>query len=233
MSKSSSEKKSPFKGFTDAETFTQVPESFFRRLLPEIDNLDELRVTLYLLWRIYHMESSFRCLSRNDIVEDKKFMESITSDELDSGLKKAVQRKSLLRVDRPEGVFYFLNSPRGRANAESMKKGGWEKSDQRASMPPPERSNIYKLYEQNIGPLTPLIADALKDAETEFPPDWIEEAINEAVQRNKRNWKYIEAILRSWKEEGRGKEQTRQNAEELRGRDVEKLVEEFRKRPGK
>jgi DnaD/phage-associated family protein len=233
MSKSSSEKKSPFKGFTDAETFTQVPESFFRRLLPEIESLDELKVTLYLLWRIYHMESSFRCLSRVDIGEDKKFMDGISPDELDSGLSKAVQRKSLLRVERPEGVFYFLNSPRGRANAEAMNKGGWEKSDQPASIPPPERSNIYKLYEQNIGPLTPLIADALKDAETEYPPEWIEEAINEAVKRNKRNWKYVEAILRGWKEEGRGKEQNRQNAEELRGRDVEKLVDEFRKRSGK
>ncbi len=102
-----------------------------------------------------------------------------------------------------------------------------------ASAPPLERPNIYKLYEENIGPLTPLIADALKDAEAEYPPEWIEEALGEAVKRNKRNWKYVEAILRGWKEEGRGKEQNRQNAEELRGRDVEKLVEEFRKRPGK
>jgi DnaD/phage-associated family protein len=222
-----------FKGFTDNETFTQIPNSFFRDLLKDIDNLAEMKVTLYLLWRISHMESSFRCLSQIDIAEDKKFMDGISLDELDAGLKKAVQRKSLLRVERPEGVFFFLNSPRGRTNAEAMKKGGWEKSDQPASTPPPERSNIYKLYEQNIGPLTPLIADALKEAETEYPPEWVEEAINEAVKRNKRNWKYVEAILRSWKEEGRGKEQNRQNAEELRGRDVEKLVDEFRKRSGK
>ena len=114
-----------------------------------------------------------------------------------------------------------------------MKKGGWDVSDHPTSTPPVERPNIYKLYEQNIGPLTPLIADALKEAEAEYPPEWIEEALDEAVRRNKRNWKYVEAILRGWKEEGRGKEQNRQNAEELRGRDVEKLVEEFRKRSGK
>jgi DNA replication protein len=207
-----------FKGFTDNETFTQIPNSFFRELLKEIDDLAEMKVTLYLLWRISHMESSFRCLSRIDIAEDKPFMTGISSDELDSGLKKAVQRGSLLRVDRPEGVFYFLNSPRGRANAEVMKKGGLDISDYPASAPPSERSNIYKLYEQNIGPLTPLIADSLKDAETEYPPEWIEEAINEAVKRNKRNWKYVEAILRGWKEEGRGKEQNRQDSQENRQR---------------
>ena len=57
-----------FKGFTDTETFTQVPNSFFRELLKEIDDLAEMKVTLYLFWRISHMESSFRCLSRIDIV---------------------------------------------------------------------------------------------------------------------------------------------------------------------
>ena len=223
-----------FKGFTDSEAFTQVPDSLFRQLLDEIDDLDELKVTLYMLWRIEHMESQFRYLCRSEVAEDSGFMKGMSAAGLDSGLEKAVRRGSLLKVESPEGGFYFLNSPRGRANAEAMRKGDWRASARSTpSTPPPERPNIYKLYEENIGPLTPLIADALKDAETEYPPEWIEEALGEAVKRNKRNWKYVEAILRGWKEEGRGKEQNRQNAEELRGRDVEKLVEEFRKRPGK
>jgi DNA replication protein len=224
---------SPFKGFTDSETFTPVPDSLFRDLLKEIDDLAELKVTLYLLWRITRMESQFRCLCRSEIIEDSHFMEGITAKKLDSGLEKAVQRGSLLRVENSEGGFYFLNSPRGRANAEAMRKGDWRASARSVSVPPVERPNIYKLYEQNIGPLTPLIADALKEAEAEYPPEWLEEAMNEAVQRNKRSWKYVDAILRGWKEEGRGKKQNRRGAKELRGRDVEKLVEEFRNRPGK
>ncbi len=211
-----------------------MPDSFFRELLREIDGLAELKVTLYVLWRITHMESSFRSLCRSEIVEDATFMRGISAAELDSGLEKAVQRGSLLRVENPEGGFYFLNSPRGRASAEALKKDQWRASARSSpSTPPPERPNIYKLYEENIGPLTPLIADALKEAEVEYPPEWIEEALDEAVQRNKRNWKYVEAILRGWKEEGRGKEQNRRNAEEPRGRDVEKQIEEFRKHPGK
>jgi len=61
-----------------------------------------------------------------------------------------------------------------------------------------ERPNIFVLYEQNIGLLTPLIADQLKDAADQYPQEWIEAAFREAVQHNKRNWSYISAILRRW-----------------------------------
>jgi DNA replication protein len=48
-----------------------------------------------------------------------------------------------------------------------------------------------------------MMAEILKDAETLYPPAWIEEAIELAVQNNSRRWKYVEAILRKWKENGR------------------------------
>jgi DnaD/phage-associated family protein len=96
-----------------------------------------------------------------------------------------------------------------------------------SSAPPVERPNIFKLYEENIGPLTPLIADALRDAEATYPPEWIEEAIGESVKRNKRNWKYVEAILRSWKEKGHAKKQDRQNTQEDGRRYVEGEYAEF------
>ena len=81
---------------------------------------------------------------------------------------------------------------------------------------PLERPNIFKLYEENIGPLTPLIADALKDAEEIYSAEWIAETIELAVKNNKRNWKYCEAILKRWKEEGRAEKQDRRDAEKDR-----------------
>jgi len=66
-----------------------------------------------------------------------------------------------------------------------------------------EQPNIFVLYEQNIGLLTPIIASQLEDAADHYPAEWIEAAFSEAVQRNKRNWKYIHAILRRWETEGR------------------------------
>src|SRR5260370_3284779 len=66
-----------------------------------------------------------------------------------------------------------------------------------------ERPNIFVLYEQNIGLLSPLLADELKDAADQYPAEWIEAAFREAVHHNKRNWSYIRAILRRWETEGR------------------------------
>ncbi len=89
----------------------------------------------------------------------------------------------------------------GRAIAEALQKDPGRAAGA-ASAPPRARPNVFKLYEENIGPLTPLMADALKEAEKEYPAEWFEEAFTVAVTRNKRNWKYIEAILKRWKREG-------------------------------
>jgi DnaD/phage-associated family protein len=63
--------------------------------------------------------------------------------------------------------------------------------------------NIFTLYEQNIGMITPMIAEELKEAEKLYPPLWIEEAFKEAVTLNKRSWKYIARILERWTSEGK------------------------------
>ena len=57
---------SKFKGFTDSETFTQLPDTFFHQLLNQIDDIAELKVTSYLLWRAEHTEGPFRVLSKMD-----------------------------------------------------------------------------------------------------------------------------------------------------------------------
>lgn len=190
-----------FSGFTSSETFTAVPDSFFR-LMNDITDADELKVTLYVLWRIEHSEGRFRYLCRSEILEDSGFMSQMSAAEVDSGLEKALRRGTLLTVESEAGGFYFLNSPRGRASAEALKNGSWRDSARVPSTAPLLRPNIFKLYEENIGPLTPLMADTLKDAEKEYPAEWLAEAFSIAVERNKRNWKYIAAILRRWKDEG-------------------------------
>ena len=63
--------------------------------------------------------------------------------------------------------------------------------------------NIFLLYESNIGPITPMIADSLKEAEKDYKFSWIEEAIKLSVKHNKRNWAYCETILKRWKNEGK------------------------------
>jgi DNA replication protein len=213
---------SKFKGFDSSETFSRLPESFFHTLLKEIEDLAELKVTLYALWRIEHMEGPVRGLAPSDFGTDAPQLSGLDKKEIAGGLEKSVSRGTLIRSENDKKESrYFLNSPRGRAAAKSYGSGELKAADGTASAPPAERPNIFSLYEENIGPLTPIIADLLRDAEGEYPAEWIEEAIGLAVQNNKRSWRYAEAILKRWKEEGHGKKQDRRDSQEDRRRYIE------------
>jgi DnaD/phage-associated family protein len=212
-----------FNGFSDSETFTQLPDTFFNILLNEISDAGELKVTLFALWRMEHMDGPFRALCETDF--DVKEI-GLPEQDISAGLEKAVEHGILLKSAHEKDVFYFLNSPRGRAAAEAFASGNWRETGKIYSAPL-ERPNIFKVYEENIGPLTPLIADALKDAEITYSPDWIIEAIDLSVKNNKRNWKYAEAILKRWKEEGRAEKQDRRDNKESRQRDIEDKIKKF------
>lgn len=59
---------------------------------------------------------------------------------------------------------------------------------------------ISTIYEHEIGALTAMSSESIKDACDTYPADWIEEAIQIAVDSNVRKWKYVESILRNCKE---------------------------------
>jgi len=61
---------------------------------------------------------------------------------------------------------------------------------------------IFKLYENNIEMITPMMKDKLIDAANTYPLEWIQKAIEIAVERNARNWRYITAILKRWQSTG-------------------------------
>lgn len=206
-----------FKGFTDTETFTEIPDTFFHQLLNQIDDAAELKVTLYFLWHVQHMDGPYRALRESDL--DAKRL-GLSADEIHAGLEKAVKRGSILMVKKDATDYFLLNSPRGRAISQAMESGKWtpETAGSAAAF---ERPNIFRLYEENIGPLTPLIADALKDAEETYSAEWVAETIELAVKNNKRSWRYCEAILKRWKEEGRAEKQDRRNTEKDRRKYVE------------
>ncbi len=205
-----------FPGFTDEITNTiRVPDKFFRSLLPDIDNLDELKLTLYVFWRFDHMESAIHYLRFSDLLKDMQLVQSmgggprIAKRRLTEALHQATQRGSLLEAEIPPkrspDKLICLNSPRGRAVVDAVRRGDWRmiESAPESQEPFTEQPNIFKMYEANIGPLTPMMADALRDAEKTYQANWIEEAFRIAVERNRRNWHYIEAILHRWQEGGR------------------------------
>lgn len=66
------------------------------------------------------------------------------------------------------------------------------------------RARIFKAYENEIGVITPVTAQDITATleDYQIPGDWIVEAIHEAARNNKRNWKYVAAILKRWKVDG-------------------------------
>lgn len=226
--------KNPFPGFPAGKVrFTSIPGPFFTELLPRIDQLDELKVTLYAFWRLDRMEGAFRYLSAQDFQEDQSFMAGLVDGTLEDALERAVRRGTLLdvAVEMEGGLqrFYFLNTVRGQAAVKAVQDGDWKPSgDTRQPLELVlDRPNIYKLYEANIGTLTPMIAETLREAEEDYPASWIEEAVQIAVGNNVRRWRYVEAILKSWKDEGKDERTPGGDTEKDRRKYVEGQFSEF------
>ena len=49
-----------------------------------------------------------------------------------------------------------------------------------------------------------MIAEELKEAEKDYPAEWMADAFKIAVKQNKRSWAYVSGILKRMKTEGRG-----------------------------
>lgn len=175
------------------------------------------------------MESRFRYFRRQDFIQDKRFYKSLgtaqqsAAEVLDKALRNAVERgwllKAQIKLKKTETV-YFLNTARGKAAVQAILHGEWRLTGDE-DIPitlATESPNIYRLYEEHIGPLTPMLADTLRQAEQEFSSLWIEDAIRIAVENNVRNWRYIAAILKRWKDEGKDERKDRQDTEKTRRR---------------
>lgn len=230
----------PFRGFPEGKVrLTPIPEPFFTEVLREMDDLHALKLLLYFFWRLHRMEGKFRYLAREDFLEDPSFMQLMGSSpqEAEATLDRALQAcvsagvllKSTLALSQGDRDFYFLNSAKGRAAVQAIALGEWRPSG-RPEAPLeilPQTPNIFRLYEEHIGALTPMMADMLREAEQTYPAHWIEEAIRLAVENNVRRWSYVEAILRRWQKEGRHEREDRGDTEKDRRRYIEGEYADF------
>lgn len=197
-----------------------VPYDFLHDVVIDITSAEEMQVTLAVFRLAAELEGDETPLAERAILNDRPLREAMRKsgimndpdERIMTGLDLAVGRGTVLRFmvrrGRKESFWYYLNTPVNRHTIAAMERGAlappavvWE-GDSKPSVAadPP---NAFRLYEQNIGPLTPLIADQITQAITDYPPDWIEDAIGEAVAYNRRSWRYIVRILENWKATGR------------------------------
>ena len=216
----------PFAGFPAGGRATTVPSVFFSHVLPHIEDDGELRVTFYIFYALGRRKGYPRFVTLNELRAESPLMSALAHPEaleggdngdanarLEAALARTLERGTLLSLDIEHGGreerLYLLNTPSSRRALEQLNDG---RIDLGRVLPPAqeapllERANIYQVYEENIGPLSPVVAQELHEAEELYPQEWIEEALGEAALQNKRSWRYANAILQRWATEGRKRE---------------------------
>ena len=173
--------------------FISLPDSFFTRAVPKIQDLAELKIVLYAAYFILQKQGGPYFVTHNEL-RSHELMATMDEKTLRQALKSAVEHGALLHSNlNINGVLEDVYSL-----ADDIRQ-----PSTRLTSPGGQSVNIFALYEQNIGIITPMIAEELKEAEKLYPPRWIEEAFKEAVTLNKRSWKYIARILERWASEGK------------------------------
>ena len=204
-----------FTGFPPRVRFTPVPNPLFGPLLEQIDDLAELKCTLRVIWLLHGKKGFPRYITHDELLADRVLAKGLADGGQDA--RSAVERALMLAVRRGTLVAgdggerdsgrraYALNTEADRRAIREPRGGGGPgpAGEDEPLASARERPNVFALYEDNIGMLSPMIAEELKDAEQTYPEAWLEDAIKEAVANNKRSWRYVAAILDSWEREGR------------------------------
>lgn len=202
-----------FEGFT-TERLVGLPSELFMDVLPQITLPSELKVTLHVFWKLSRQRGPApRRVSWDELEADRTLRRSLKAisklrppeELLAEGVEAAVRRTTLLHVVLPSDGrsvnWYLVNTAANRGWAELAGRVGaaTRPVDQVSDEPPA----ILTLYEQNIGLITPMIIEELREAEERYPLHWIEDAMREAVRANARSWRYIRKVLERWAANGR------------------------------
>jgi DNA replication protein len=165
-------------------SFISLPESFFTQAVPKIQDLAELKIVLYAAYLMLRKQERPYFVTYKELLSHE-LVATMGEETLHQALNSAVEHGALLHSN---------------VNINGVLEDVYSLTDDSRQ---PSTVNIFALYEQNIGIITPMIAEELKEADKLYPPQWIEEAFKEAVTLNKRSWKYIARILERWASEGK------------------------------
>jgi DnaD/phage-associated family protein len=189
-----------FEGFKQGTKLLPVPSPMLGSLLAEIDDLAELKCILRMLWHAAQVAGAPKWVDESALLADAVLARALGSpDAIHAGLSAAVARGVLVEA----GGRYLVHTPEN-ARAAAQSAPGPQHGDVPTEPRVEDTPNIFSLYEANIGLLTPMVADQLRDAEQTYPVEWIEAAIREATESNARSWRYISAVLDRWAAKGRG-----------------------------
>jgi len=189
-------------GLSPETEHTSLPNVFFTHLMPRIQDIAELKATLYVFYLLNRRREYPRFVTYGELSSHSALMVGIEEGALCHALSLVVDQgiisRATLDIDGKPEEAYFLNTESDREAVDNIREGKVPAS--KVMMP---QGNIFTLYEENVGMITPMIAEELKEAEKLYPEQWVKQAFREAVVMNKRNWRYIARILERWANEGK------------------------------
>lgn len=207
-----------FSGFPENPEVVPIPTLFLNSVMLRIDDVAELKTVLHI-FRLLSKKRGYprfvtftelfndNCLKGSIALKGTESFDSVLRSALGNALQHSILLQIELRRDARLENLYFINNETGKKTIEKIKHGEITLSDfipvNHIEEQPVKISNIFSLYEQNIGILTPIIAEELQEAERLYPCDWVEGAFREAVSVNKRSWRYVSRILERWAVEGK------------------------------
>jgi DnaD/phage-associated family protein len=212
---------------------TPVPDLFFSRVLPAVEDPVALEVALVTLWRIHRRPSGTPpALAEAELATDTTLARGLAAlgvteaerwPRLSAAVDQLVSLGFLLTAGEAGQRWLLMNDPGGRAALPRVGATTAQSVAAATRASPPAqtgpRPNIFVLYEDTIGLVTPMLAEELREAEAEYPPAWLERAFRAAADNNARRWSYVRAILERWARDGVDDEGHRRDPEAARERD--------------
>jgi DnaD/phage-associated family protein len=179
-----------------------LPRVFMAEILSEVDDLDELKVIMAIFY-LAHDEHGEWCVTREEIKASDilKMEDGVLAGAMVRAAKHGIISGRMLEIDDKSTEGYYVNM-------------GISRGCDRSGISVEEQATIFALYERNIGLITPMVAEKLKEAEKLYPAEWIEDVFKEAAAANKRSWEYVISILKRWEREGKKSGTHKRGAEE-------------------
>lgn len=191
-----------------------VPRHLFTHLLPRIQSLEEMKVMLRVVFA--GAERGTPAVPMDELLRPEAVRWISSSDSpvpattrVRRAVEQAVADGALLRLTvRSAGRSDDYLLPGTPASRDLVERLAHDNAAASALRLPQNldavlyRPNVFAFYEQHVGPLTPLVAEHLREAERSYPRAWIEGAVLEAVRHQRRSWRYIESILHDWERRG-------------------------------